>query len=241
MIIDFHNHIGRSVDETESRAEDLIRLLDRAGIARSVVFAIDTEEPGVNYETENDKILEACGRYPGRFIPFCRVYPGKQGAVPEMRRCAKNGFRGLKLHPRSDGFSFRECGEVLEEALRLDWPVMLHTERRRWCEPLEWEETFRRFGTLKFILAHSGKDNFKDAGMLAQKYANVFLDTTTLSYNRTKVLLKAAGPDKLLYGSDYPYSHPEIELKKYSLLLPEGQARRKVFGENAAKILGKAG
>ncbi|MFH1539906.1 MAG: amidohydrolase family protein [bacterium] len=66
---------------------------------------------------------------------------------------------------------------------------------------------------------------------------HVYADTTAVSYNRTKVVLGILGPDRVVYGSDMPYSHPAIEITKYNLILaPED--REKVFYLNARRILG---
>ncbi|HYC62931.1 MAG TPA: amidohydrolase family protein [Thermoanaerobaculia bacterium] len=90
-------------------AEDLIALLDAAGIARAVVLsdAYYFDAPDLPagladvaaVRAENDWTAEQVARYPGRLVAICSVNPLAAYAVGEVDRCANSGrFDGLKLH-----------------------------------------------------------------------------------------------------------------------------------------------
>ena len=91
-------------------AEDLIKLLDRAGIRRAVVFSVayqfgNPNRPSVNDEygrvkAENDWTSQQVALFPSRLRGFCGVNPLKEYALDEIARCARDPYMrtGLKLH-----------------------------------------------------------------------------------------------------------------------------------------------
>jgi predicted TIM-barrel fold metal-dependent hydrolase len=90
-------------------ANDLIALLDAAGIKRAVVLstAYIFEQPSRRIDNAADKVRadhdwtsQQVGQHPDRLIGFCGLNPLKDYALDELARCAKdrNLRNGLKLH-----------------------------------------------------------------------------------------------------------------------------------------------
>ena len=90
-------------------AQDVIKLLDDAGIKRAVLLSVayaygrPGREPQNEYEKvkeENDWTGAQAALYPKRLVAFCGLNPLKDYALDEIARCAKNPNtrRGLKLH-----------------------------------------------------------------------------------------------------------------------------------------------
>jgi predicted TIM-barrel fold metal-dependent hydrolase len=89
-------------------ANDLIPLLDAAGIKRAVIlstayiFSQPRRKVENDYEkvkADNDWTAEQVALFPDRLVGFCSVNPVREYALEELARCAKNPhFRGLKLH-----------------------------------------------------------------------------------------------------------------------------------------------
>jgi len=239
MIIDVHNHIGLSRDEGHGKLDDLIDNMAKCKIAKSVLFAIDEEGFEPTYELQNDKIVAAQNKYPDKIIAFTRIVPSAgRTAVREFNRCRKLGVKGLKLKT-PDGFEPVEAKIILDLiGDRGDFPVLIHTAHDEHSQPRIWKPVVTRYPNINFILAHGGKDHYRKCTELAVKYPNVYLDTSTLSYNRTRHAYENAGPEKLLFASDYPYSHPVIELEKLKLLITNKADRELVFYKNAARLLG---
>jgi predicted TIM-barrel fold metal-dependent hydrolase len=90
-------------------ADDLIGLLDSAGIRRALVLSVaytwgsanrtvDNEYDKV--KAENDWTSKQVARYPDRLRAFCGFNPLKPYAMDELARCAQDTQlrRGLKLH-----------------------------------------------------------------------------------------------------------------------------------------------
>lgn len=81
MFIDIHMHAVRIKSVTENpegenfaSPEELIQLMDRTGVDKGVLLPWVNPERKKQYST-NEDILEICGKYPDRFIPFCGLDP----------------------------------------------------------------------------------------------------------------------------------------------------------------------
>lgn len=236
--IDLHVHLGRSRDGASLSLPELKRVADRFHLRRAVVFPIDEANPGPSYERMNDRILSAVAG-DRRLIGFCRLNPRAGGrAVAELRRAGRAGLRGVKLHPRSERFSAAQAEDLIAEIERERFPIILHTSHEIHCRPSEWERIFKRHRRIPFVLAHAGKDAFEEAVAAARGNRHVWIETSTVSYRRTGQILAALGPSQVVFGSDLPYSHPAVEQQKFELLL-KASDRKKVYWENARKILGE--
>src|SRR3954454_10756534 len=81
---DAHTHTGSNdPDGVTGSAEELLAGLDRAGVARAVVFT--TAEPG-GYPPANDRVVREAAESGGRLTPFVRVDPNSDDPVGEARR-----------------------------------------------------------------------------------------------------------------------------------------------------------
>jgi predicted TIM-barrel fold metal-dependent hydrolase len=114
--VDHHQHLFNPAHVASTpgvrpvTAEDLVRLLDEAGIRRAVVFSVayqfgNPNRPPVDDEygkvkAENDWTSEQVARFPDRLRGFCGVNPLKDYALDEIARCARDPRlrTGLKLH-----------------------------------------------------------------------------------------------------------------------------------------------
>lgn len=239
MIIDVHNHIGLSRDGGHGKLDDLLALMDACKIDKSVLFAVDEENYQPTYQVQNDKIIAAMSKYPDRIIAFTRIVPSAgRTAVNEFKRCCEQGVKGLKLKT-PDGFEPADAKclfDLIEN--RTDFPVLIHTAHDEHSQPRIWKPVLAKYPNINFILAHGGKDHYRKCTEMAITMPNVYIDTSTLSYNRTRFIYENAGPEKLLFASDYPYSHPALELKKKELVITNKEDLELVFHKNAARLMG---
>ena len=88
---------------------DIVPLLDAAGIKRAVVLSVaylygsparTVESEYEKVKAENDWTSQQVALYPNRLVGFCSFNPLKDYALKELDRCAKDPRlrRGLKLH-----------------------------------------------------------------------------------------------------------------------------------------------
>ena len=117
-VADHHQHLfspdivallGDSSGVTPLDADDLIPLLDSAGIRRAVVLSVaymygsprrTVKNEYAKVRAENDWTAAQAARYPDRLIAFCGFNPLKDYALEELARCAadRRFGRGIKLH-----------------------------------------------------------------------------------------------------------------------------------------------
>ena len=238
MIIDIHNHIGLSRDGGHGELDILISNMEEIGISSSILFATDEENAGATFENLNTKIIDAQKEHPGKIIAFARIVPSAgEKAIEEFKRCCRGGIKGLKLKP-SDGFEPEDAPIILDLIDSDHFPVLIHTGHELESDPSIWEPFFIEYPKIDFILAHGGKDQYRKCAEVVKKYSNAYVDTTTLSFHRTEYLYRIIGPEKILFGSDYPYSHPAVELKKFELLVKDKNDLEMILYKNSARLLG---
>ena len=82
------------------------------------------------YRAANDFVLAAAAESDGVLTPFCRVNP-HDGAVAEATRALDAGARGIKLHPRAEGFTLAEpaVAELFALANERRLPILIHAGR----------------------------------------------------------------------------------------------------------------
>jgi predicted TIM-barrel fold metal-dependent hydrolase len=110
MLIDFHVHAARIraiVTEGGHKrpvAEELVEMLDAAGIDMAVVLSVISPECRYFYEPPED-VREICARFPQRLIPFCNLDPRM------IRNSPDTDFRPLLSAYKAAGF--KGVGEYL--------------------------------------------------------------------------------------------------------------------------------
>jgi predicted TIM-barrel fold metal-dependent hydrolase len=127
-------------------ADDLVRLMDQAGIRRAVVLSAayafsDKDLPPspdeyANVRAENDWTARQVVQFPDRLVGFCAVSPIQEYALAEIRRCATElHLRGLKLHFGNSGVDIAQpehlamVQAVFREANGLGLPIAVHVQR----------------------------------------------------------------------------------------------------------------
>jgi uncharacterized protein len=124
-------------------AQDLIGLLDKAGIRRAVLlangysFGRPGSEPPDEYtvvKAENDWAAAQAALFPKRLVAFCGFNPLKEYALDELARCAKNPSlrRGIKLHFGSSDVQteipahFEKLKQVFQAANKQRMAIVVH-------------------------------------------------------------------------------------------------------------------
>jgi predicted TIM-barrel fold metal-dependent hydrolase len=202
---DAHTHTGfNDPDGVTGSAEELLAGLDRAGVARAVVFT--TAEPA-GYPAANDRVVAEVQASGGRLSAFTRVDPNAEAPLDEARRGFAAGARGIKLHPRSDDFALPhpEVESLVALAAERRAPVLFHAGRGI---PALGEEVIRLAGAYpdaRLILAHAG---ISDLGLLQHVVStlpNVYFDTSWWQVADLLTVMSVVPPGQILFASDMPY------------------------------------
>lgn len=169
------------------------------------------------------------------------------------------GARGLKLHPVANRFYpyDRRLWPAYAKATEMNLPILFHSGKgdiagyaeADYARPKNFEPVLQSFPKLKIILAHLGKGFLQESVAIAQKYANLFFDTSAMitgieikdgfvSDDEAVKFIRALGVDKVLFGSDWPWFDPLPAIEKIRGLNLTEEEKQKILGENAAEIYG---
>jgi uncharacterized protein len=242
--------------------DDMLRLMDRAGIDRAVVTSLDSV---FYYDAEigNHDVGEACLRHPDRLIPYAIINPNLARWREHLARCVQDyGIKGIKLHPDYHKFDLlpgrlhRPEGEALmAEARRLGLPVYLQTSlfdmRHHPGYCFVWEipvqdvaRTLQRYQDNIFIIGgarwFSGVVEQLLTLTASSQVATYYVATDGLigPYDGIAGLVGRIGASRFLFSSRTPllYSEASRDMIQQSKLSAEEKTG--IFGLNAANLLG---
>jgi len=249
-IIDAHAHIS----ETDyGNVGIYLEQLKEAGIPQGVVVPggtldvrrmtdyITGRATPENVIPNNAYVEQTCKVHPSTLWGLICIDPHEDNALAALEKGLREGYRGLKLSPITHQFSFASkavnnmaacCGEY-------GYPVYSHVVYSPGAATARFVALARQFPKTNFILGHMGFGPADQEGLAAAvELDNFFLETSTGSYLHIQGAVRKAGPGKIIFGSEFPLSHPKVELEKILLLkLPESE-REKILGGNIQALLG---
>ena len=205
------------------------------GIAKSVVFPMKQSDSS----SLVDESMRNAESHDKRFFFFLRFNP-KATTIKELSAISGR-FSGFKLHPRIEGFDplssrFTELFGYLEE---LGKPVLVHSRKEGtpYSDPDRLVRLAGMYKGINFVFGHFANDS-EAFFRRASRYDNVFVETSIVS--SPKIIenrVAQIGADRILFGSDFPYSDQEIELLKIQKSELQNRDKRKILSENATRLL----
>lgn len=239
-------------------AEDLIACLEQSSVDMAVTFGFPWDDPALA-EQHNDYIISAQQRYPGRLAGFCCVGMYRGDPAREVERCLDAGLYGVGelafYQSGIDAAALRLLSPVMAVCRDRDKPVMIHTNEPVGHQyPGKTPITVRQIYDLaaafpdnRIVLAHWGGGVFfynllkRDArGVLK----NTWYDTAASPYlydtDIYKIACELAGPDKILWGTDFPLLKPARYFQELDRAGLNQTDRTAIVGGNAAAFLGLA-
>lgn len=269
-IIDVHSHIFDVVDPSwhwpSYTAERLLHYMDGpysiAGQDRRVDMALVQPTPGVtvlphwDLAKQHEYVVESVRKHPDRLMGVMMINPhyGLDSAFKELDRLVrKEGFKAIKLHPSFHNYFPNKNKEltypIMEKAREYHLPVIIHSGEPPFAVPALVAPVARDFNDVPIILAHFATQKIcysDDAINVAFYNDNVFLETDWGHLNRIKEGVETLGADRLIFGTDLPFTETGIGLRTIEVLCwdpPVGVKmseadREKILGGNLAKLLG---
>ncbi|WXG42175.1 MAG: amidohydrolase family protein [Candidatus Freyarchaeum deiterrae] len=241
MVIDAHNHVGGpdKGDKMKQSPEEIVANMHKVGIDQSVIFPFNEINPGVSFSLANDYIAAAVKKYPERLIGFARLDPNYgDRAVQELDRAVnKLGLRGVKLHPTSQNFSLDNpyVLRIIKRASELEIPVIFDSGKEL-SPPEKIGKLAEQVPKAKIILGHMRGDNYLE---VAKRFDNVHLGTAGMfKINLLEEALQKLGAEKLVAGSDSPYTPQKLEIEKFDFIPGiTRETKKKILGQNMREIL----
>jgi uncharacterized protein len=212
-VFDAHVHVGSDIDGFVAPLEDLLATLERYRVARAFAFCMDEPDRHPAFRAANDRTLAAAEHSGGALIPFVRLDLAED-PIAEATRCLDRGARGIKLHPRAQGFLLNDerLAPVFALAAERRVPILIHGGRG--LPPIA--DALRRLvdahAEAQLIIAHGG---IADLAALSEAFAGragVFFDTSVWSPIDLLDMFSRVSPEQVVYASDYPYGQQPSSL-----------------------------
>jgi uncharacterized protein len=240
-LFDAHVHIGRDIDGFVAPYEELMAFLARDGVRRAFAFCMDEPDREPAFRAPNDRTLQAAERSDGVLIPFVRLDLA-QDPIDEATRCLDRGARGIKLHPRAQGFLLNDerLAPVFALAAERSVPILIHGGRGLPPIADHLKRLVEANPEAQLIIAHAGIADLAGLSEAFAGRAGVFFDTSAWSPIDLLDFFARISPEQVLYASDFPYGQ-----QPGSLLLAIRTARlaglgdeelRDMLGRSAARI-----
>jgi predicted TIM-barrel fold metal-dependent hydrolase len=194
-----------------------MELVDRAIVLGFRARHVDVLVP-------NEYVAEYVGRHPEKLIGFCSVDPNDADGVEQLDHAVKTlGLRGLKvgpiyqnIHPQDERFL-----ALMARAEALGVPVLIH-QGTTFCSnvslelanPILLQPIALKFPKLRMLIAHMGHPWIAETLVLIRKHPHFYTDISALYYrpwqfyNALVTAMEYGVLDKLLFGTDYPFTTP---------------------------------
>ncbi len=192
-------------------------------------------------------------------VPYISLDPSMDGVamVQEINDRVKEGAKGIKLHPANQRF-FPNDGRLYpgyQKIEELGLPIITHSgaaalagDPEQYARPANFADVLRNFPGLTLVFAHMARGYLDETLEIMQTYPDVYLDTSnaiegtmashTLSDEEAVAMIRRVGPDRVLFGSDWPWFHPIKDAQRVDSLPLSPEEKRIIFYENAQRVLG---
>ncbi len=211
---------GEWYREAPASAEDLIELMDAAGVARAILV-----QPLGAYSYDNRYTADSAARHPGRFTSACCVDVDGEDPVAALGHwVCERGMRGVRLFALSTGESWLEDSRTFplwERAAELDAHVIVTILAHQLPQL---RSVLERFPEIRVSLDHCG---FPDPAGMARpegvplfalaEHSNLYLKVSThvldaaaragVGGDFVAALVERFGARRLMWGSDFCQTH----------------------------------
>ena len=212
-----------------------------AGITRFVMSNSATTAHQVR--SINDFLPQAVKNIPGA-IAFGSIFPGMDGATEELERAKALGIRGLKVHPDFQKVPLDDPAGVpiYRRAAELGLPVLFHMgdDRYDYSTPERLMNLLRQVPDLQVIAAHFGGWRAWAHSYECPLPSCVLYDTSStlpmIPRDMVLRMLDRFGPERFLFGTDFPMWSPKEELARFLALGLGEDVNEKILYGNFMKL-----
>src|SRR5580704_1507693 len=189
-------------------------------VDRSIVLGFKSRY--LQAEIPNRFVAEYVNRFPQKLIGFAGIDPTERSAAQEVVIAREElRLRGITVSPANQDFhpTDSRAMRVYGECDRLQMPVLIHPSgqftdqsKLEYGRPYLFDEVARTFPNLRMIIAQLGQPWVDETVCMLAKHSNVYADVSGLlsrpwqAYNALVCAYEHGVIDKLLFGSDFPYT-----------------------------------
>jgi predicted TIM-barrel fold metal-dependent hydrolase len=177
----------------------------------------------------NEYVAAYIKTHPEKLIGFAGVDPAQDNAHEMLEHAIDDlKLRGVKLGPIYQNIHplDERMLPIYEFCQTRNIPILIHQGTTfpqkaplKYALPILLEDVAMKFPRLKMVIAHMGHPWIEETVVLIRKQPNFFADISALHYRPWQfynglICAKEYGVlDKLLFGSDYPFTTPEATIQ----------------------------
>jgi predicted TIM-barrel fold metal-dependent hydrolase len=245
-IIDFHRHIS-DLGDFDNNLRDF-------NIGKFCLMPTTLENDFENISIYIEKVKPCSEKYRDQAIvfgalDFTKDYEFNKTLLEKEKRSVN--LKGIKLHP-VQGFELskkflKPYFNIISDILGYSLPIYIHTDwpltEDRGYAPEKIKDTFDKivasFPEFKFIMGHAGGSGaYLNVWKSCKKYSNVYLETSMAPVTSPlEEVIWKIGPERLLFGSNYPYCATSIELVKLQSLYKVSDNDIRMILESNAEVI----
>ncbi len=223
---------------------NLLEHLEATGVDAAVICPVATRPDQVRSINQ-----WVAGLDDERLIGFGALHPGYAHLDEEIQFLLDHGIQGVKLQPHFQGFELLapETLRMFEEIGEQRLTVLLHagqeikTIQDVQPTPQRLLEVHQRFPHLQLILAHLGGYQMWDEVEEYLVGQDVYLDISYVfgyaSDEQIAHIIHHHGPQRILFGSDFPWQSPAEVLTGLERIQLEPSQRRMILSQNLIGLL----
>jgi predicted TIM-barrel fold metal-dependent hydrolase len=243
-IYDMHGHMGAwgGIYFPRPSPDAMIETMNECGV-RMLVFS--HHEALMAPDVGNRAAVRAVRRFPERLRAYCVVNPNyPDRAADDLAAYGDHAdvFVGLKFLPDYHGLPlthkhYRRAWEFANERKLL---VLTHTWSGSALDgPGVVDEVATCYPQVSLLLGHSFHDDWDAAVRAAQRFPNVYLELTAVFDDRGAIehLVRGAGSDRLLFGTDLPWFDPHHGVGALLSAAITDEDRHNICHRNAERLL----
>ena len=250
----WHGKIGRDASISEGLdLTEMLALMDRAGIERSLLVATKTGQLGLpgSWHLPYEIVARAVQQYPNRFSALAGLDPteGMAGVRAFERAVREDGFVGAHFYPHWFELApdHARWYPFYAKCVELDVPVQLQVGQslvydparrlRSVGRPITLDNVACDFPELKLVGIHVGIPWTDEMIAMAWKHPNVYIgcDAHSPRYWPASFVqyINSYGQNKVLFGTDYPVLDFERTRAEIEALGLKPEVLVKLLRENA--------
>lgn len=247
FIVDAHSHLGPwcafHIPEF-GRLEAMLEVMDRCGI--DIACIAPHVGIGPDAKWANRITAEVMQRYPERIWGHICFDPNlpRDEMEGELKRCFEiYGMRGIKIHPDTHNYPLDGPGyePAFEFAARNGLYILSHTwDGSPFSDPMKVATVAERFPEVPILMGHSGGSprGYEKSLEVARKHKNAFLEICGSEYSGVWMerLVKRAGAERIVFGTDMPFHDPRFQLGRVALSKISDEEKRLILGGNIQRI-----
>lgn len=247
-IFDFHMHLPTDFPTTKEKKKALLAEMEQNGVSRGVVISDSELESSIGSLRECAELFADTDNIfvVGGISPYFEYE--KQLAL--LEKCiAEKKVSGIKIYCGHETIYLDEerLSPVYRIAEEYGVPVLFHSgwDNSQYSAPEVISRAADLYPNVKFVCCHCCYPKLNECFEKLVEFENVYFDLSSTAddpaiYGEVKAAVEKAVrrmPERIIFGSDFASCDQRTHIEFFAGLDISDSEKRRVFYENAAKIL----